>query len=82
MKKTKSKNVSTDELAVMVKSGFDSVEKRIDGVEQGLNKKIDGVEERLTSKIDHLTRRIDALADYNSRIRRLERIVDSLQKQH
>jgi hypothetical protein len=51
----KTKNITVNDLAIMVANGFTDMQKQI----SELDLKIDGVEERLTSRIDGLERRID-----------------------
>lgn len=69
--KSSKKKMEIEDLAVIVKHGFDAVYERfeemehrfnnkIDGVEEGLNNKIDGVEEGLNNKIDGLGLRISS----------------------
>lgn len=61
----KQSRVSIDELAGMVKRGFDDVEfnlgKRIDGVESSLGKRIDDVELNLGKRIDGLDVKVDGV---------------------
>lgn len=60
--KTKTKKVSTDDLAIMIGRGFEEVDKRFDDLDSRLSKKIDDVEEKLSRKIDGLSNRIDDLS--------------------
>lgn len=66
MKKTLKKNVTIDELAVMVANGFDAIsakfDSKLDDKFASLDKKIDEVEERLSGKINGLECRIDDVA--------------------
>jgi len=64
----KNKNVTIDELAVMVGKGFQAVDKRFDGVD----KRFDKVEKKL-DRIDKLI-----LADHKERIEKLEMEVREL----
>lgn len=66
----KSKNITIDELAVMVKKGFDGVDVRFDGVDRRLDK----VEKRL-DRIEKLI-----LSDHKERIERLEMQVKELKE--
>ena len=56
----------TDERFDLVDFKIDTLNKKIDGVEEKLTAKIDGVEEQLTAKIDgveaKLSKKIDAVA--------------------
>ena len=73
-------------LARMVQSGFDGV----GGQFETMNKRFDIIDNKfdqvdkefriVNHKIDTFTRRIDAMVDYNRRIARLEKLVDSLLK--
>lgn len=67
----KLKNVTIDDLAIMVQQGFnelgqriESLDVKIDDVENRLEEKIDGVEKRLTGRIAGLERRMDDIV-YN-----------------
>ena len=71
-KQTKKKDVSNEELARMVQGGFEAVDKRFDTVDREF--------QIVHHKIDTLARRIDAMVDYNRRIARLEKLVDSILK--
>ncbi len=66
----KKKNVTINDLAVMVGKGFDSVDKRFDGVD----KRFDAIDFRL-DKIEKLI-----LADHKKRIERLETEVKELKE--
>jgi hypothetical protein len=63
MKKAeKSKNVTTEDLAVMVQKGFSDLENRLGGKIDGLENRIDVFEDRVNRKFDQLSNRIDDLA--------------------
>ena len=64
----KNKNTTIDDLAIMVKKGFDGVDRRFDGVDRRLDK----VEKRL-DRIEKLI-----LADHRDRIEKLEMEVREL----
>jgi archaellum component FlaC len=66
----KGKNITIDDLAVMVKKGFDGVDKRFDGVD----KRFDGVDDRL-ERIEKLI-----LANHKRRIEKLETEVKELKE--
>lgn len=66
----KKKNVTINDLAVMVGKGFDGVDKRFDGVD----KRFDAIDFRL-DKIEKLI-----LADHKRRIERLEAEVKELKE--
>ncbi len=51
--------MTLNQLAMIVKDGFESVNKKIDDVEHRLNEKIDSVENRLNSRIYNIEIRID-----------------------
>ena len=70
------KDVTIEDLALMVQRGFEDVSTKADIVE--LRKEIKNVEYKLGSKIEAIDRRLDGMADYNRRIARLERLVDTL----
>src|SRR3989344_4754207 len=53
---------SQEELAMMVKRGFDAVDQRFEEVEKKFDDKIDNMESRFNQKIDGLTNRIDDLS--------------------
>ena len=62
MKKVAKKNITNDDLAIMVANGFSSVDKRFDAVDVRFNK----VEDRLTKVESELTgvrKRVDELND-------------------
>lgn len=77
MPKRKNKNTTLDDLAGMVKHGFDSVDKRFDSVD----KRFDRVEDRLDTleqgqeeiklKLDNVAYRFE-LEELQKRVRRLE----------
>lgn len=84
MKKETKKNVSLDDLAVMVKRGFDGVDKRFDGVDKkfdGVDKKFDKVEKRLENleqgqeeiklKLDRVAYRFE-VEELDRRVKRIE----------
>ena len=45
IKKTKTKKVTTDDLAIMVAEGFNRVEKKIDNVDKGLSRVKDDIKD-------------------------------------
>lgn len=67
----KKKNVSIDDLAVMIKQGFDGVDKKFEGVNgkfEGVDKKFDGVDKKFdemdkkfTGKFDELKRDMEEI---------------------
>ena len=73
-----------DRLAVMIKGGFDEVDKqfvavnaKIDGVEQRLDKKIDGVDVRLQNvqkQVDIIRQDVGIIKSQLSIAQRLERL--------
>jgi hypothetical protein len=63
------KNLTIDDLAIMVQRGFENTATKQDLKE---------LRQELTGKIDGVNRRLDAMADYNRRIARLERMVERL----
>ncbi|MCX6712130.1 MAG: hypothetical protein NT041_00375 [Candidatus Vogelbacteria bacterium] len=80
----KKKNMTIDELAIMVQRGFEEtatkadllrlenrLDQKIDGVEKRLDQKIDGVEQRLELKIDGIRNII--VVDQGHRIEKLEK---------
>jgi archaellum component FlaC len=71
----KNKNLTIDDLALMVKKGFDGVDKRFNGVD----KRFDKVEKRL-DKVEKRLDRIEKLilADQKERIEKLEMEVKEL----
>jgi len=71
----KNKNTTIDDLAIMVKKGFDGVDRRFDGVDRrfdGVDRRLDKVEKRL-DRIEKLI-----LADHRDRIEKLEMEVREL----
>ena len=66
------KDITINELAVMVKNGFDGADKRVSDRFDGVDKKFDGVYERF----DRLDERLDKL-EYNQRtiLTKLEDVV-------
>lgn len=78
VKSMKEKNVTIDDLARMVKSGFDSVDKRFDGVDGkfiGIEKRLDNLErgqEDIKLRLDNVAYRFELLE--------LQRRVELLEK--
>ncbi len=76
------KQMTIDDLAVMVQKGFQGVDKRLDGVD----KRLDRIEDRLDGIDDHLEHidgRLDRIekifsVDHKNRIERLEFEVKNL----
>jgi len=71
----KKKDITIDDLAVMVGKGFESVDKRFDAVDKrfdGVDKRFDKVEKRL-DKIEKLI-----ISDHRERIEKLEMEVKEL----
>ena len=64
------KKVTTDDLAVMIVSGFDRVDKRIDTVEAHLSQKING----LSGRIDHLVDQKVSLEEHRRLVDRVTRL--------
>ena len=78
----KNKNITIDDLAVMVKKGFDSVDGRFDGVDkrfEAIDKRFDAVNKRF-DKIDRRFDKIEKLilTDHKERIEKLEMEVSEL----
>jgi archaellum component FlaC len=78
----KNKNITIDDLAIMVKKGFDGVDKRFDGVDkrfEAIDKRFDGVDKRF-DKVEKRLDRIEKLilADHKERIEKLEMEVKEL----
>jgi len=46
--------------------------------EMATKKELESVRQELGSKLEGINRRLDGMADYNRRIARLERLVDTL----
>ena len=71
----KKKDITIDDLAIMVGKGFESVDKRFDAVDErfnGVDKRFDKVEKRL-DKIEKLI-----ISDHRERIEKLEMEVKEL----
>ncbi len=66
--------MTLNQLATIVKDGFESVNKKIYDVEYRLNKKIDDVEHRLNKKIEDVENRL------NSRIDNIENDIKLIKK--
>lgn len=72
--------ITLDSLAAMIKTGFDDVHTRIDGVETSLTKKIKNVEETLREDVQlgfaSMNRRMDDIAEkltgHEERITKIE----------
>ena len=76
------KNMSIDDLAEMVQRGFEDMATKSDieelRREMATKKELESVRQELGSKLEGINRRLDGMADYNRRIARLERLVDTL----
>ena len=78
------KKITIDRLAVMIKGGFDEVDKqfvavnaKIDGVDRRLSAKIDGVDARvqnLQKQMDNVCQDIGIIKSQLSLVERLERL--------
>ena len=69
------KKISIDRLAIMIKSGFDEVDKQFVAV----NAKIDSVDSRLSAKIDGVDRRLSAKIDgVDARVQNLQKQMDNV----
>lgn len=60
------KNITIDDLALMMKKGFDGVDKKFDemklemiNMEERFDRKLEKMEERFNKRIDHLTKTLD-----------------------
>lgn len=75
----KSKNITIDELAVMVQKGFEGSAKDINKRFDGVDKRFDGVDkrfDRVEKRLDRIEKLI--LADHKERIEKLEMEVREL----
>ena len=75
----KKKNVTIDDLAVMVQGGFIETNKRIDKLSDSVDKRFDGVDKRF-DKVEKRLDRIEKLilSDHKDRIEKLEMEVQEL----
>ena len=87
MRKRLKKNMSIDDLAVIVQRGFENTATKDDIADMATKKDLTGVamkkdiedlRNELGNKLEGINRRLDAMADYNRRIARIERLVDGL----
>jgi hypothetical protein len=81
----KNKEITIDELAIMVQKGFDSMDKKMDKGFDHVNKRLDGVEgciKRLETRTGNIEKQIDVLQRGQIRIEdRLDEIVPQV-KEH
>jgi len=82
-KDLKKKEVTINDLAVMVAKGFSNVDKRIDGLEERMDKFEDRVgkfEEKMDYRLNSLSNRIDASIDNRVTIQQYEVLVARVNK--